>query len=52
MTHAGFLRHGNRSHQRCDVRFDEAGSVTLRRRFFGGPASVAGPAHRLGRVTV
>ncbi|WP_285245731.1 hypothetical protein [Pseudarthrobacter sp. fls2-241-R2A-127] len=36
MTHADDLDHCNGSHQRCDVRFDEAGFVTLRRRFLEG----------------
>lgn len=53
MTHAEDIRHDNGSHQRSDIIFDEDGSVTLRRGFFGRPAFVAGgSAQRLGRVTV
>ena len=52
MTHADDLDHGNGSRQGCGIRFDEDGSVTLRRRLFGRSASVAGPARRLGWVIV
>ena len=53
MTHADDLDHGNGSRQGCGIRFDEDGSVTLRRRFLGGSAFMpAGPARRLGWVSV